>query len=124
MNMIGAPKYTVNNGKPSARNWPKGADGATRSARRWDTATPRLQRPFGGAVTLGLSAGVRSTLGFRPPKLAGKTPRLDGRLPEDSIAAHDTTSKADASGISMARSWPRRAGVRPAWTHTNLHEQK
>jgi hypothetical protein len=48
------------------------ADGATRSARRRDTATPRLQRPFGGAATLGLSAGVRSTLGFRPPKPAGK----------------------------------------------------
>jgi hypothetical protein len=52
---------------------PRGkADGATRSARRRDTATPRLRRPFGGAASLGPSAGVRSTLGFRPPKPAGK----------------------------------------------------
>jgi hypothetical protein len=49
-----------------------GGDDATRSARRRDTATPRLRRPFGGAASLGPSAGVRSTLGFRPPKPAGK----------------------------------------------------
>jgi hypothetical protein len=52
---------------------PRGkADGATRSARHRDTATPRLRRPFGGAASLGPSAGVRLTLGFRPPKPAGK----------------------------------------------------
>jgi hypothetical protein len=39
--------------------------------RRRDMATPRLQRPFGGAASLGPSAGVRSTLGFCPPKPAG-----------------------------------------------------
>jgi hypothetical protein len=58
------------------------------------------------------------------PNLQGKTPRLDGRLPKVPDAAHDATSKADASGISTARSWPRRAGVRPAWTHANNHERK
>jgi hypothetical protein len=58
------------------------------------------------------------------PNLQGKTPRLDGRLPEVPDAAHDATSKADASGISTARSWPRRAGVRPAGTHANNHERK
>jgi hypothetical protein len=29
--------------------------------------------------------------------------------------------KAGASGISTARSWPRRAGVRPARTHALIH---
>jgi hypothetical protein len=46
------------------------ADGATCSARRRGTATPRLRRPSGGAASLGPHAGVRSTLGFRPPKPA------------------------------------------------------
>jgi hypothetical protein len=49
-----------------------GADGATRSARRRGTATPRLRRPSGGAACLGPRAGVRSTLGFRPPNPAGR----------------------------------------------------
>jgi hypothetical protein len=56
------------------------------------------------------------------PNLQGKTPQLDGRLPRDPDAAHDATSRADASGISTTRSWPRRAGVRPAWTHAINHE--
>jgi hypothetical protein len=57
-----------------------GADGAARGARRRGAATPRLRRPSGGAACLGPRAGVRSTLGFRPPKPARRfTPRLDGR---------------------------------------------
>jgi hypothetical protein len=41
-----------------------------------------------------------------------------------SKAAHDATSKAGASGASTARSWPRRAGVRPAWTHALIHDSE
>jgi hypothetical protein len=51
----------------------EGADGATRSARRRGTATPRLRRPSGGAVRLGPRAGVRLTLGSRPPKSARRS---------------------------------------------------
>jgi hypothetical protein len=101
-----------------------GTDGATRSARRRGTATPRLQRPLGGAATPGLSAGVRSTQGSRTPKPAEESPRRDGRLPENPVAAHDATSRADALGNSTARSWPRRAGVRPARAHADIHKQK
>jgi hypothetical protein len=60
-------------GKPYQKTAHGGeADGATRSARRRGTAMPRLRRPSGGAASLGPSAGVRSTLGFRPPKPAGR----------------------------------------------------
>jgi hypothetical protein len=97
-----------------------GGGGATAPPR--ENAKPRQPRPFGGAASLGSSAGVRSTLASTRPNVQGKTPRLDGRLPRDPDAAHDATSKADASGVSTVRSWPRRAGVRPAWTHAINHE--
>jgi hypothetical protein len=99
-----------------------GADGATRGARRRDTAAPRLRRPSGGAASLGPRAGVRSTLGFRLPKPAARkittARRPDSRNPQ---AARNATSRAGASGVSTARSWPRRAGVRPARTHALIH---
>jgi hypothetical protein len=68
-----------------------GADGATRSARRRGTATPRLRRPSGGAACLGPRAGVRSTLGFRPPKPAGRL-RLGSKAGRSELRARRVAS--------------------------------
>jgi hypothetical protein len=108
----------------SSQKLAHGADGATRSARRRGTATPRLQRPLGGAVNPGLSVGVRSTQGSRTPKPAEESSQRDGRLPVKPVAAHDATSRAEALGKSTARSWPRRARVRPVTTHANIHKRR
>jgi hypothetical protein len=63
-------------------------------ARPWASARPNLQEDY--------------TTARRP----------DSR---NSRVAHDATSRAGASGVSTAGSWPRRAGVRPAWTHALNH---
>jgi hypothetical protein len=68
-----------------------GADGAARGARRRSTAAPRLRRPSGGAASPGPRAGVRLTLGFRPPNLQDVYPtarRPDPRNPRAQGSAH------------------------------------
>jgi hypothetical protein len=100
-------------------------DSTARSAQRRKTAAPRLLRKHSGAAFLGLGAGVRTMRDARTIIPARNTePRREGRLPKTPAAARSATWSADAPGISTARSWPRRAGVRPAWTHVNIHKQK
>jgi hypothetical protein len=100
-------------------------DGTTRSAQRRKMAAPRLLRKQSGAAFPGLCVGVRTTWDARTIVPAQNTdPRCEGRLPETPAAALGATWSADAPGISTARSWPRRAGVRPAWKHANIHERK
>jgi hypothetical protein len=100
-------------------------DGTTRSAQRRKTVAPRLLRKHSGAAFPGLGAGVRTTRDGHTIIPAQNTdPRREGRLPETPAAALGVTWSADAPGISTARSWPRSVRVRPAWTHTNIHERK
>jgi hypothetical protein len=72
-----------------------GADGAARGARRRSTATPRLRRPSSGAASPGPRAGVRLTLGLRPPNLQGCIPRHEGRITEipEARARRSATSR-------------------------------
>jgi hypothetical protein len=103
------------------------ADGATRSARRRGTATPWLRRPSGGVASLGPSAGVRSTLGFRPPKPAGRnTPRLDGRLPR--VPELRTTRRRRPARRAFPRRGHGRGALgcgRPGHTRsTTIHKEK
>jgi hypothetical protein len=61
-----------------------------------------------------------------PPAQTCRKKYTTARWPasKSSRAAHDATSKAGASGVSTARLWPRRAGVRPAWTHALNHDSE
>jgi hypothetical protein len=114
-------------GKPCQKPAHGGGGGAT--ARRVARGAGIRRRHGYGVRSVARRAWVQALGCARPwasarPNLQGKTPRLDGRLPRDLDAVHDATSKADASGVSTTRSWPRRAGVRPAWTHAINHESE
>jgi hypothetical protein len=65
----------------------------------------------------GPCAGVRSTLASACPNLQQDTIHGTKAGLQDFRAARDATSRAGASCVSTAWSWPRRNGVRPARTH-------
>jgi hypothetical protein len=69
-------------------------------------------------VNPGLGAGVRATRDARTLVPAEENSRREGRLPKIPDAEHGATQVAGALNFTTARSWPRRAGVRPARTHT------
>jgi hypothetical protein len=68
--------------------------------------------------------GCARPLASACPNLQQENTTTRRPAPRSPRAARDATSKAGTSGVSTARSWPRRAGVRLAWTHALNHDSE